>query len=271
MKRDMTSMIGIIAGLIILALSIASSGEFVNFIDLPSLGITLVGSFCALLVVYPKKALADIPKSLKVLVKAPENNRPKILTLLIHLAEKARMDGMLALEDEIANMDDELVVTGIQMVVDGMEPEEIEAVLDLQLQSEEKTQRQGQKIFESWGEFAPAFGMLGTLIGLIVMLSSLEDPSSIGGGMATALVTTFYGSLFANLIFLPIAAKISGIIDEQIYTGDMIIEAILEIQAGVNPRLIKDKLVNYLTEEERLEFENLEKDTSFSKKDEVYE
>ncbi len=158
------------------------------------------------------------------------------------------MNGLLALEDDIYNLEDELLIMGLQMVVDGVEPDTIKEILELDLDTTERRHRAGQEVFEKWGgELAPAFGMLGTLIGLIIMLSKLDDPSTIGTGMATALLTTFYGSLFANLIFIPIASNLSVQTDEELFTGQMIIEGVLEIQAGSNPRLLEEKLMTYLS------------------------
>ncbi len=119
--------------------------------------------------------------------------------------------------------------------------------MELKLDTLEKRHRTGQDVFSKWGELAPAFGMLGTLIGLVIMLSGLDDPAAIGPGMATALLTTFYGSLLANLIFIPMASNLSLQTDEEVFTGEMILEGILQIQSGANPRLLEEKLKTYLS------------------------
>ncbi|MDR7869592.1 MAG: motility protein A [Tissierellaceae bacterium] len=256
MKRNIWPTIGLIAGLIVIIWSIKTAGEDVSFIDIPSILITFVGSFCALLISIPFKSIVKIPSVLKTLVFMPKDDRVSIIQLFVDLSNKARQNGLLSLEDDIAELNNELLTTGLQMVVDGVEPDRIRGILELELDSIERRHRIGQDVFNKWGELAPGFGMLGTLIGLIIMLSRLDDPSSIGTGMATALITTFYGSLAANLLFLPIASNLQYQTDEEIYTGELIIDGILEIQAGSNPRLIEEKLITYLSPVERVSLEN---------------
>lgn len=257
MKRNLMPIIGTVLGLVLIIWSITSTGEIVNFIHAPSLIITILGSFCALMISFPFDILRNIPNVMKMLIIHPQENREGLLTLFIDLSKKARMEGLLALEDDIHELDNELLVSGLQMVVDGIEPDTIKDVLELKLDTTETRHRTGQEVFEKWGELAPAFGMLGTLIGLIIMLSSLDDASSIGTGMATALITTFYGSLFANLVFIPVASNLGLQTDEELYTGEMIIEGVLEIQAGSNPRLIEERLVTYLSPKEQKNFEEI--------------
>ena len=138
------------------------------------------------------------------------------------------------------------------MVVDGIEPEVIREIMELDLGTVENEQKTSEGIFRTWGELAPGFGMLGTLIGLIIMLSDLEDPGKIGAGMATALITTFYGSLLANLVLMPIANNIKTQAEEELFTMEMIIDGVLAIQSGVNPRIVEERLIAYLSPEERL-------------------
>lgn len=250
MKRNLMPIIGTVLGITLIIWSITSTGDIVNFVHGPSLIITLLGSFSALMISFPFDTLKNIPNILRVLLIAPQDNREEIVSLFIGLAKKARMEGLLALEDDIHEMDNELLSSGLQMVVDGIEPDTIKEILELKLESIETRHRMGQEVFEKWGELAPAFGMLGTLIGLIIMLSGLDDAGSIGSGMATALITTFYGSLFANLVFIPVASNLGLQTDEEMYTGEMIIEGVLEIQAGSNPRLIEERLVTFLSAQE---------------------
>ncbi len=248
MKKNSMPTIGAAMGLILIMWAIASSGgEITNFVHLPSIVITLFGSFCAMIISFPFKTLRNIPNTMKILLMNPKDGRIKLVSLFSDLSKKARMNGLLALEDDILNLDDDLLVTGLQMVVDGVEPDIIRDILELDLDTTARRHRAGQEVFERWGELAPAFGMLGTLIGLIIMLLKLDDPSAIGSGMATALLTTFYGSLFANLLFIPVASNLSVQTDEELFTGHMIIEGVLEIQAGSNPRLLEEKLITYLS------------------------
>ncbi|MBF7096314.1 motility protein A [Alkalibacter mobilis] len=252
MKKNFTAIIGLVAGFALIVISILMSGDIQSFVSLSSIVVTLGGSFCALLISFPLKDLMKLPKILKMLVIEPENDRKRLILIFSELARKARRDGLLALEDDIATMDDEFMISGLQMVVDGIDPDIIREILTLKMETTERRHRMGQNIFTKWGELSPAFGMLGTLIGLIVMLANLQDASSIGTGMAVALITTFYGSLTANLVFIPVASNLSVQTNEEMFSKEMAIEGIIEIQAGTNPRILEEKLMTYLSPEDHL-------------------
>ena len=248
-KKSVSAVSGLIAGIALIAWSISSSGELSIFWDVPSLVITLGGSLCAVIVSFPLNTLKSIPKRLGLLTASPSDDREGLLDLLIELAKKSRKEGLLALEDDIAEMDSEFLASGLQMVVDGVEPDTIKELMELKMDTMERRHRSGQAVFLKWGDLAPGFGMLGTLIGLIIMLVDLDDPSAIGVGMAVALVTTFYGSFLANMVFLPIANNLSEQTDEELFTYTMILDGILQIQAGTNPRLLEERLIAYLSPE----------------------
>ncbi len=261
MKREVSPVIGMVLGFILIVWAIVSSGDIINFIDIPSVIITLFGSFCAILIIFPFKTIKNIPKTLKALVLAPKDSKDEIIVLFVKMAKKARVNGLLSLEDDLTYVDNEMISLGMQMVIDGMELENIREILRLKLDTVERRHNEGQAVFEKWGELAPAFGMLGTLVGLIIMLSGLDDPSNIGAGMATALLTTFYGSLLSNLVFLPIAEKLSYRTEEEVFVGNMVIEGVTEIQSGTNPRILEERLVNYLSpvdKEDYTEVSNLD-------------
>ncbi|NLY45173.1 MAG: motility protein A [Tissierella sp.] len=255
MKRNIWPTIGLVAGSAVIIWSIMIDGSINSFINVPSLLITVVGSFCALLISFPFKTISKIPNVMKVLLLSPKDDRVGLLRMFSDLSKKARQNGLLSLEDDISDMNNELLSTGLQMVVDGMDADTIREILELNLDAIERRHRIGQDVFTKWGDLAPGFGMLGTLIGLIIMLGELNDPTTIGSGMATALITTFYGSLAANLFFLPIANNLKSQTDEEMFTGELIIDGILEIQAGSNPRLIEERLASYLSLEEKQELE----------------
>ena len=250
MKKSYSALIGMASGFALLIISIVTSGDLTSFISVSSLAVTLGGSFAALVISFPSKDLMKVPKILKLLINKPEQDRVKLISLFSDMARKARRDGLLALEDDLANMEDEFMISGLQMVVDGIDPDVIREILTLRMETTERRHRMGQNIFSKWGELAPAFGMLGTLIGLVVMLANLDDAASIGSGMAVALITTFYGSMFANLLFIPIASNLSAQTNEEMVSKEMAIEGILEIQAGTNPRILEEKLMTYLSPEE---------------------
>lgn len=251
MKKNMVPSVGLVAGLILIVWSINLSGDMINFLDFPSAVITILGSFCALVISYPLKTLVNIPSIIKQLSVSSQDKRQDLVILFADLSKKARKDGLLALEDDIVLIKDDFMVSGLQMIVDGVEPNTIRDILEIKLDTVERRHRTGQEVFVKWGELAPAFGMLGTLIGLIIMLAGLDDPSSIGSGMATALITTFYGALLANLVLIPIATNLGVQTDNELFVGQMIIEGILEIQAGSNPRLLEERLMTYLSPREQ--------------------
>lgn len=253
MKKNIVPFVGFIIGVGLIVWSITSSGNLTSFVDVPSLIITLGGSFSALLISYPLKTLKKIPSVVKNLMMDPNKDYGKLIEGFSEYSRKARSQGILSIEGDLKEEDNELVVTGLQMVIDGMDPENIQEILDIKIDNIEKRHREGQEIFFKWGELAPAFGMIGTLIGLIIMLGELDDPSAIGVGMATALLTTLYGSFMANLVFLPIATNLKLQTDKEMQMCEMITEGILAIQAGQNPRIIEQKLRSYLPDDNKEE------------------
>ena len=249
--KNKTPLIGIVVGMLLVFWSINQSGDLSSFYDFPSIVITVFGSFAAVVISFPIKSILRMPIIMKKLISSPPNNRKELVTIFSDLARKARKDGLLALEDDISAIDNDFLVSGLQMVIDGVEPDNIKEIMESKLDALEDRHRSGQAVFSKWGEFAPAFGMIGTLIGLVVMLAELEDPRTIGSGMSVALITTFYGSLLANLVFLPIASNLSAQTDEEVYTGEMVIDGVLAIQGGSNPRVVEDKLLTYLSPTEQ--------------------
>lgn len=245
-KKSLAASLGLFFGVILIIWAIRLTGKLSSFFDFTSIVIVVGGSLCALIISFPFKTIMNIPKMLKLLVVSPEDNRKELIDLLSTLAKKARMDGLLSLEDEIEKMDNEFLATGLQMVVDGVEPDDIKELMELKMDALERRHRSGQAVFIKWGELSPAYGMIGTLIGLVIMLVDLDDPGKIGQGMATALITTFYGALMANLVFIPIASNLSEQTDAELFTCQMLIDGVLQIQAGANPKLLEEKLTAYL-------------------------
>lgn len=252
MKKNITPIIGMFLGFALIIWSISSGGDITNFFDPPSLVITLLGSLSALFIIFPFEHMKEAFLVTQVILRQPREDRQSLVKLFYDLSQKARVNGVLALEDDLEEIDDEFIRMGLQMVVDGIEEDAVRDILELRMATIERRHRSYQQVFAQWGDLAPAFGMLGTLIGLVLMLTDLDDPSAIGVGMATALLTTFYGSLFANVLFLPIAANLGIHTEEEMFTRDMAIEGIMGIQAGTNPRILEEKLMNYLSPAERL-------------------
>jgi len=243
---DITTITGILAGFALVFIAIFIGGGIGTFFNLPSIMITFGGTFAAVLINYP---LADIIRTTKVLRKAfrkMENLPHEYIKKIVKFAQKARKEGMLALEQNVKKEKDEFLRKGLQLLIDGTDIEIVEKMLNLELEAMIMRHLRGQNIFKTMGKFAPAFGMLGTLIGLIQMLRMIEDPSQIGPGMAVALVTTFYGVLAANLIFLPIAGKLETLSEDEILIRKIIIEGVRAIHAGEPPAILEEKLNGFL-------------------------
>ncbi|WP_102400922.1 motility protein A [Haloimpatiens massiliensis] len=259
-KQDIMTGIGMLAGVLCVLFGMITGGsgslakKMMTFFDAGSIFITLGGSFAALLINYP---IAQLKKMIKVNTEAYKEHTMEsgeIIGEFINLSRKARREGLLSLEDGITEIDDNFLKKGLQMVIDGIEPETIREVMELEIDEMERRHRQGADMFKAWAAYAPAFGMIGTLIGLIQMLANLSDSSSLASGMSKALITTFYGSIMANLIFNPIAANLNYKTDIEVASREMMLEGVLAIQSGVNPRIVQEKLVSYLSPEERIKF-----------------
>lgn len=241
-----SSLVGILIGFALVFYAIFSGGDLRSFFDFDSILITVGGTIGATIASYPWSTLKNISKVLRAL-RTPTVLEPQaIIELLVGYAEKARREGLLALEDDVDEMAEPFLKKGVQLIVDGTDPELVRSILETELSFIEDRHNANAGVFDTMGALAPAFGMLGTLIGLIKMLRDLDDPSTIGSGMAVALVTTFYGSLLANLLFLPIASKLRGNSRAEILLKEVMIEGILSIQAGENPRIVEEKLKAFL-------------------------
>jgi chemotaxis protein MotA len=253
---DLATLLGIIvaSGLVLVSILMGGSGAW--FINYPSLMIVIGGTMGATLINYP---LADVVSMFKVTKNAFRHRTPDPLSLIpimIEFAKTARREGILAFEKHIQEIDDPFTRRGMQMAVDGLEAESIAEVLSTEIMWLEERHRLGAEIYTTMGTFSPAVGMLGTIIGLVQMLMLMKDPSAIGAPMAVALLTTFYGTILAYLLFLPIAGKLRVRSKQEILTKQMVMHGILAIQAGDNHRIVAEKLRAFLSPAARLAHEN---------------
>jgi chemotaxis protein MotA len=250
---DLATIIGIIAGFGLVIASVFMGKGATIFFDIPSIMIVGGGVAGSTLINFPLKDVLSVMKVASKVFSFTKISYTGTIDKLVALAEKARREGILAIEMELESIDDDFLKGGIQYAVDGTEPEYIRAIMESELNSLEERHKLGQSIFLAMAVYAPAFGMIGTLIGLIQMLSSMQDPSSIGAGMATALVTTFYGAVLAYLLFIPIAGKLSNRSKAEMLQKELVLEGILSIQSGDNPRFVREKLLTFLPPAERKE------------------
>ena len=243
---DFTTLIGIVSGVGLVLVAIFMGGGISIFINIPSMMITFGGTLGATLINFPFSKVMGVLRVVKNAFFYREISPDEVIKQLVDFATIARREGVLALEQRISSLNDPFLQKGLQLAVDGTPPETIREILRTDIDYLASRHKVGQEIFNAMGTYAPAFGMIGTLIGLIQMLRTLDDPSKIGQGMATALLTTFYGALFANLICLPIAGKLKVRSEEEILSRELIVEGILSIQSGDNPRIVEEKLKAFI-------------------------
>ncbi|MBN1413155.1 MAG: motility protein A [Spirochaetales bacterium] len=249
---DIGSVLGALFGAACVVIGIVVNGADVTvYMNLSSVFITIGGSFGAMMITHPLNHILNIPRFLGIIFFVPKFEEERIITQLVAFSEKARRDGILALEDDLESIEDDFLRQGIQLVVDGTDPEIIKTVLFTELNKIEERHEKGSSLFDDWGKTAPAFGMIGTLMGLVAMLVRLEDKSAIGSGMAQALLTTLYGAVLAYLFLLPFRRRLEERNKEETLVKEIMIEGVLAIQSGDNPRILEEKLLAFLPPERR--------------------
>lgn len=261
-KQDILTPIGLVlaVGLVLFG---AAQGEqsLLIFVDPASLLITMGGSFAAVLITFSMDDMKKLLKTIKISFTSNNIYKIDLVDQFKEISRIIRKDGVLAIEDNVAEIEDDFLRKGLELVIDGIEPETIKEILEYQMLEIENGYNKGAKIFKIWGSYAPAFGMVGTLIGLIQMLADLGTPDAIAGGMSKALITTFYGALFANTVLNPIGFNIQDKGQKDLDFREMMICGIMSIQNGEGTRVIEEKLVTFLTTEEKLHYYNREIDS----------
>ncbi|MCK5225801.1 MAG: MotA/TolQ/ExbB proton channel family protein [Planctomycetes bacterium] len=250
---DIATIVGIILGLGVITTSIVVGGGWQIFVHLPSLAITIGGMLCSTLIHFSLPQFLGIFSIVKKTLISKIPPQSELIQKMVNYAAINRRDGALALEQEISKADNNFLVKAMQMLVDGQDAEKIRDLMSLEIQYLQERHSNGKKILEFMGAAAPAFGMIGTLIGLIQMLRNLSSPESIGAGMAVALITTFYGALSANLIFIPLAGKLGIYSKAETITVEMIVEGICAIAGGENPTAVREKLHAFVSQGSRTE------------------
>jgi chemotaxis protein MotA len=250
---DIATIVGILLGFMVITTAIVAGGGWEIFIHVPSMAITIGGMLCATLIHFSLPQFLGIFSVIKKTIIAKIPSQSELVQNMVNYAAINRRDGALALEQEIHKLNNSFFIKGLQMVVDGKDSEVIRDLMSMEVQHLQERHSSGKKILEFMGAAAPAFGMIGTLIGLIQMLRSLDSPDAIGGGMAVALITTFYGALAANLIFIPLAGKLGIYSKAEIIAIEMIVEGICAIAQGDNPTVVREKMQAFLSQSRREE------------------
>lgn len=248
---DFGTLVGILLGLGMILGSILLGGGGSSFIHLPSMAVTLGGTAAALLITYPIGKIKEVLKVTKKTLSADNLDMKPWYQTLVDMATVARRDGLLALEEQAGDIEDDFLRKGVQMMVDGSSPDVLKAVLEQEVENLEERHAIGHGIYRNMGVYAPAFGMIGTLMGLVQMLRNLDDPSQIGTGMAVALLTTFYGAFFANLFCIPMQGKLEQRTAEEVALRRMLMSGVLSIQNGDSPRIVGEKIMVYFSPQER--------------------
>jgi chemotaxis protein MotA len=250
---DIATIVGVILGFLVVVGAIVVGGGWQSFVHIPSLAITIGGMLCATLIHFSLPQFLGIFSVVKktIVTKIPPPS--ELIQNMVNFAAINRRDGALALEQEIPKINDLFFVKGLQMLVDGQESGAIRDLLSLEIEKLQDRHSTGKKILEFMGAAAPAFGMVGTLIGLVQMLKNLSSPDQIGAGMAVALLTTFYGAFSANLIFIPLAGKLGIYSKAETTAKEMIVEGVCAIAQGDSPTVIREKMQAFVSQSRREE------------------
>jgi chemotaxis protein MotA len=246
---DKATLLGIGSGLVLVYGAIFIGDGWEIFFDLPSAVIVFGGTAAVMFVTFSPSDLRRIPVGT---IQFLTHRSPELYDYLDDFSEfsrVARREGLLALDRRLDESDDDFVRFGLEMAVDGIEEAEIDEMMKMRMMEEAKKRQLIGKFYTNAGTYAPAFGMIGTLIGLIQMMQNMNDPSKIGAGMAVALITTFYGAMAANLIFLPMATKVNAQIQEVLKARQMVRTGVLAIVRGESPSMIEKRLVAFLGED----------------------
>jgi chemotaxis protein MotA len=248
---DFATIIGIFGGFGLVIIAMASGGGLAWFLDGPSAMIVFGGTFGAVLINYPISDIMGVMQVAKNAFRGKKQQAGVVIHQLVEMSKISRRDGVISLQKMIKETRDPFLIKAINLVVDGVDPSHVSEILETELDFIGERHRLGAEIFTTMGNFAPAMGLVGTLIGLVQMLKQMNNPSTIGPAMAVALITTFYGVLLANLVFLPIAGKLKTKSSQEILLKQLIINGILSIQSGDNPRVLEQKLHSYIAPRER--------------------
>lgn len=251
---DIASLVGIVLGLVMLVFGIASNAGIQNigrYIDPPSAIITFGGALGATLASFSLQDFLAGLKSITLIFKVPALNTADMIKKIIDLSNVARKEGLLSLEEAAADLDEPFLKKGILLIVDGTDPELVRGIMETEMVNTESRHKNLIGFWDTLGAMGPAWGMIGTLVGLVNMLYNMDDAGAIGPAMAVALITTLYGSLLANWICGPVANKLKAGNAAEMMTKEVMIEGLLSIQAGENPRVIEEKLKSFLAPKDR--------------------
>jgi len=244
---DLTTVFGTLIGFTLVLLAMSSGqGGLSYFAHAPSAMIVFGGTLAVTLIHFPFKELKGILRVVLNTLLFKLNSPEQEIKRIVDYTQLARKEGLLALESRLHEVDDGFFAKGVRLVIDGFPPETVRDIMELEAEWQRERHANGKRMMDALGAFAPAFGMIGTLVGLVQMLQNLTSPAAIGGGMATALLTTLYGAMAANMLFLPLGGKLERRAEQEAHLRDLMIEGIVAIQAGEGPQLIGERLQSFI-------------------------
>ena len=249
---DLGTVIGIVLIFALLGGAMSMGVGIGAYIDIPSVLIVVGGSIGALMISFKPTQMKKFTKVFMIAIKPPQTDVAELIKKLVEFATKARKDGILALESDVNNEENEFLKKGLSMAIDGSEPDTIRELLEIEMEQTSTRHKIHGSIFSQWAGLAGAMGMVGTLIGLVAMLLNMADPSAIGPSMAVALLTTMYGAIIGNVFGAPIANILGVRNDEETLVQEMILSGIMSIQSGDAPRVLEAKLLSYLAPADRI-------------------
>ncbi|HUY90284.1 MAG TPA: motility protein A [Pirellulales bacterium] len=249
---DIASIVGFLLAVIFMASSVVmGGGSFAAFIDPASIIVTIGGSLATVMICFPLKNFVRSAVVAKAVFVNKPPSIPELVDELVKLAEISRQEGLLALEAKTQEIKDPFLVMGVQMTADGTRPEVLEYILRTEMEAVNERHKEGKAFFDQWGKMGPSFGMIGTLLGLILMLGNLSDPDALGPGMAVAMITTLYGAVLSNVLCLPFAEKLNYVNKQELQAMEIVVRGILAIQAGDSPRVVAQKLSTFIPPKQR--------------------
>ncbi|MCK8602433.1 flagellar motor protein [Desulfoferrobacter suflitae] len=248
---DIATFVGIVSAFALVLISIMLGSGLSLFFNVPSMMIVLGGTLGATMIHYPLKDVLSVFRVVRNVFFTKVWSTQEVIDKFIEFSNTSRKEGMLALEGDLVQVDDQFLSKGLQLAIDGMQPEAIREILEIEIDYLQERHRFGAEILDTMATFFPAMGMIGTLVGLVQMLQTMEDPSTIGPAMAVALLTTFYGAVAANLVCLPMAGKLRKRSREESLIKEMVINGVVAIANGENPRIIEQKLHSFVPPQAR--------------------
>jgi chemotaxis protein MotA len=249
---DITSLAGfLLAWALVIGSIMMGAAPFSAFIDIPSFLVVIGGAMAAAMMAFPLKSFLALPMVMKKAFLNKQADLLVIINQLVSLAEVARRDGLLALDSKMSEVENPVIKAGLQMAIDGNDADTIESVMRTEMEAIARRHKEGKAILDQIARFAPAYGMIGTLLGLIMMLSDMSDPSGIGKGMAVALITTLYGAIAANIVFQPFAEKLGLLSKYELNTIELVVRGVLAIQSGESPRALEQRLLTCIHPKKR--------------------